>query len=207
VVVDKLDVGSIGNKASVLAELGILLAVELGESPLLGDDDLLPSRELEGSAAGGLHDVLGHVVLAADREDDLTNLHTSHDTVGLSEGTTHSSLETISSGAGKHFVDTDHVPWVHSHTHVEAFLGSHLNDVLVAANASCFESLAGQLFSLQRDKVEAEGEFISGSLLSAKVKDADLSIWHTTAITGLGVRPVLAVPVTSRRASSHGDSD
>lgn len=49
-----------------LAELAVLLAVELGESPLLGDDDLLLSGELEGSTAGGLNDVLGHVVLAAD---------------------------------------------------------------------------------------------------------------------------------------------
>jgi len=90
---------------------------------------------------------------------------------------------------------------------MEVFFGSHLHDVLVAANASSFESLAGQLFSLQRDEVHAEGELISGSPLSAKIKDADLSIWHTTAITGLGVWLVLAIPIASRRASSHGDSD
>jgi hypothetical protein len=54
VVVDQLAVGSVGNQASLLAESRVLLAVELGEAPLLGDDDLLLSGELEGSAAGGL---------------------------------------------------------------------------------------------------------------------------------------------------------
>jgi len=97
VVVDQLAVGSVGNQASLLAESRVLLAVELGEAPLLGDDDLLLSGELEGSAAGGLNDVLAHVVLAADREDDLSDLHTSNDSIGLSKSSTHSSLESISS--------------------------------------------------------------------------------------------------------------
>lgn len=106
----------------------------------------------------------------------------------------------ISTGAGKHLVDTDNVPWVHSHTHVEGILGSHLGNVFVAANATSFEGLAGQLLSLQRDKVHAEGELICGSLLTTKIKDTDLGVWHTTAITGLGVRPVLAIPVAPSRA-------
>jgi len=206
-VVDQAAVSTIGYEASLLAESRVLFTVELGESPLFGDHDLLLSGELEGSTASSLDDVLGHVVLAANGEDDLSNLHTGHDTVGLAKGTTHSSLEPISSSAGKHFVDADNVPWVNSYAHVEAFLSSHLNDVFVAANASCFESLAGNLLSLQRDEVNAEGELISGSPLSAKIKDADLSIRHTAAITGLGVWLVLAIPVASRGSSSHGDSD
>lgn len=106
----------------------------------------------------------------------------------------------ISTSARQHLVDADNVPWVDSHTHVEVILGSHLGNVLVAANTGCFEGLAGQLLSLQRDEVDAEGELICCGLLSAKVKDADLTIWHTTAIAGLGVRLVLAIPVASSRA-------
>jgi len=148
VVIDQADVGTIGDKATLLSVGSILLTVELGESPLLGHDNLLSSRELEGSTAGSLNDVLGHVVLATDREDDLSNLDTGNDTVGLSESTTHSSLESIGSGARKHLVDTDYVPWVHSHTHVEVFLGSHLDNVLVAANTGSFKGFRGQLLSL-----------------------------------------------------------
>ena len=57
--------------------------------------DLLSSRELEGCTTCGFNNVLGHVVLAADGEDDLSNLDTGHDTIRLSEGTTHSSLESV----------------------------------------------------------------------------------------------------------------
>lgn len=92
-VIDQADVATVRDEATLLAKGRILLTVELGESPLLGDDDLLSSRELEGSTASGLNNVLGDGVLATDGEDDLSNLHTGDDTVGLSEGTTHSSLK------------------------------------------------------------------------------------------------------------------
>jgi len=207
VVVDQADIGTIRDETTLLAERSILVTVEFGESPFLGDNNLLLSRELEGSTSGGLNNVLRYVVLATNGEDDLSNLDTSNNTVGLSEGTTHSSLKSISTSARKHFVDTDNVVWVNSHTHVEVFLGSHLCDVLVAANTGSFKSLAGQLFSLQRDKVDAERELISRGFLTTKIKDADLGVWHTTAVTRLRVRLVLAIPVASSRASSHGDSD
>jgi len=96
-VVNQAAVGTIGYDASFLAELCVLVTIELGESPLLGDHNLLSSRELEGSTAGSLKDVLGDVVLAADGEDDLSNLDTGHETIGLTKSTTHSSLESISS--------------------------------------------------------------------------------------------------------------
>lgn len=48
--------------------------------------------------------------------------------------------------------------------------------------------------------MKAEGELIRKSLLTTEVEDADLGVWHTTAVPRLGVRPVLAVPVAPRGA-------
>lgn len=103
----------------------------------------------------------------------------------------------ISSSARKHFVNAEYVPWVHSYTHVEGLFGSHLGNVLVAANTGSLECLAGDLFSLQGNEVDTEGELIRLSLLTTKIKDADLGVWHTTAITGLGIGLVLAIPIAS----------
>jgi len=78
---------------------------------------------------------------------------------------------------------------------VKIILSSHLGDILVAANPSSLEGLAGQLLALEGDEMSAEGELIDGGFLAAEVEDADLGIRHTTAVAGLGVWLVLTVAV------------
>lgn len=82
---------------------------------------------------------------------------------------------------------------------MEGILSSHLGNVFVSGNTGSFEGLRADLLSLQGDQMEAEGELISKSFLPAKIIDTDLSVWHTTAITRLGVRSVFAISVTPRR--------
>ena len=65
-------------------------------------------------------------------------------------------------------VDTD--------THVERLLASHLDNVLVGANAGGLEGLAGELLVLVRDQVDAEGEVVDVRLLAAQVENADLAV-------------------------------
>ena len=54
---------------------------------------------------------------------------------------THTGLESISTGAGKHLVDADHMPWVDSNADVERFLTALGSHVLVGGNTGGFESL------------------------------------------------------------------
>jgi hypothetical protein len=63
-------------------------------------------------------------------------------------------------------VDTD--------TQVERVLTRGLGDVLVGTDTGSLESLRGDLLVLVAHKVGAEGEVIDGSLLAAKIVDADL---------------------------------
>ena len=57
---------------------------------------------------------------------------------------------------------------------VERILAGGLGDILVGADASGFEGFAGKLLVLIGDKVAAEGEFVDGSTLAAKVENANL---------------------------------
>lgn len=180
VVVDVLQVAAVLEDAVRLLGLGVLLAVHVGETPLLGDDDLLATSELVSRSAQGLEHNSLVAVTRSDREQDLANVDTSHGTVGLAVSATHTSLEPIGTSAGKHLVDTDHVEGVHTDTQVERVLTRGLGDVLVGTDTGSLESLRGDLLVLVADKVGAEGEVIDGSLLAAKIINADL--WTSSKV-------------------------
>ena len=202
----ELHVSTVLLKLALLAELNVLLAADGGETPVLGDDDLLAAGELVHGAAESL-DGGGTVrVTGADRQNDLADVHTGNGTLGLTEGTTHTGLKTIGTSARKHLVDTDDVERVHTDTEVETFLTSDLDKVprgrrisrcrsrvgmrqyvLVGANTGGFESLGGQLLVLVGDQVNTSGEVVHVGLLTTKIEDTDLRVGNTTVEPGLGV--------------------
>jgi len=59
-----------------------------------------------------------------------------------------SYLKPISSSAGKHLVDAQHMEGVHTHTQVKGILSSILGHVLVSSNASCLKCLTADLLLL-----------------------------------------------------------
>ena len=145
----------------LLLELEVILTVNVGETPLAGDDDLLATGELVTGTTESLLDDGGVLVLGTDRKDDLANVDTGDGTVRLAPGTTHTSLESrervavrrelykrktprernvpIGSGTRQHLVDTEDVEGVDTDPHVEGILSRGLGDILVGANTSCFE--------------------------------------------------------------------
>ena len=171
-----LDVATIGLKTASSAGSDVVLTGELGEAPLLGDDDLLATGELELGTTESLHDDSLVVVLGTDREDDLTNVNASSGTHGLTVGTTHSGLKSISTGAGQHLVDTQDVEGVETDTHVERILSRVLGDVLVGANTTSFEGLGRDLLLLIAEQVDAERELVNVSLLTTQIVDTDLGV-------------------------------
>lgn len=172
--------GKVLEVASVLEDpvgalgLLVLLAVHVGETPLLGDDDLLSASELVSRSSESLEDNSAVVVTGSDREEDLANVDTGNGVVGLAVSTTHTRLEPIGTSARKHLVDTDNVEGVDTDTQVERVLTRGLGDVLVGADTGSLKSLRGNLLVLVADKVGAEGEVVDGSLLTAKIVDTDL---------------------------------
>ena len=145
---EELDVGTVDTDGTSLALLDVLLAVEGSEAPLLRDDDLLATWELvlratEGLDSGGavceFRSATGPMtfnpasiltrVTGADGEEDLADVDTGDSAVGLTEGTTHSGLQSIGTSARQHLVDAHDVVWVGADTHVETFLSCNLDHV------------------------------------------------------------------------------
>lgn len=94
----ELNIGTVDLDASFLAELDVFVAAERGEAPVLADDDLLATGELvhgstEGFDGGGAVGVTG-----ADGQEDLADVDTGDDTVGLTESSTHTGLQSIGTG-------------------------------------------------------------------------------------------------------------
>ncbi len=186
-----LDSDAVRDDPSLLAALGILLAGELGEAPLVGSHDLLSASELVLSTTQSLDDVGGVVVLRADRDNHLTDGDTGSHLHGLTVRASHTGGQTIGSGAGKHLILTNDVERVSTDTDVVALLAGGLDEVLVARNTGGLEGAGRELLLLVRHKVSNEGEVVNVVLLVAAVVDTDLGVGDTTAVSGLDVGLIL----------------
>jgi hypothetical protein len=203
VVGQELDVGTIDLDAAGSLALQVLIAAERGEAPVLGDNDLLASRELVLGAAEGLKSEVTVGVTSADAHDDLADVDTGNSTVGLAPGTTHTSLQSIGTGARQHLVDADDVERMGADAEVETLLAGVLDEVLVGADTGGLEGLGAQLLILVGDKVDAEGEVVDVGTLAAKIEDADLGVGDTTVEARLRVRLILAVTVATSGTTRH----
>jgi hypothetical protein len=131
VVAQELNVGTVDLDLALLAKTDVLITAERSETPVLGNNDLLATRELVHRTAESLDGGRTVGVTSTDGHQDLTNVHTSHGAVGLAESTTHTGLETIGTGAGQHLVDTDDMVGVSTDTEMETFLSGDLDKVPV----------------------------------------------------------------------------
>lgn len=203
---EELNVGTIDTDATSSLLLEVLLTSERGETPVLGDNDLLSARELVLGSSESLKSnssvyckleirqwkgrclVIRTGITSADAHENLANVDTGNSAVGLSESTTHTSLQSIGTGARQHLVDTDDVEGVSTDSEVETLLTGVLDQVLVGANTGGLESLRAQLLILVGDEVDAEREVIDVGTLSAQVEDSNLGVGYTTVEARLGIR-------------------
>jgi len=140
-------VRTFGDDSSFSSVLLELLSGELGESPVLRDDDLLLSREFELGSSETFENSSSVLFFASDGEEDLSNSDTSSHTARLSEGSSHTGLKSISSGARKHFVNSENVVRVASDSQMERVFSADLGDVLVGADTGGLKSFGGDLLS------------------------------------------------------------
>jgi hypothetical protein len=198
-----LNAHTVGSELALAKETLVLGASEFGEAPLVRHVDLLTSGKLEFGAAQSLDQMRPVHVLATDRQQRLADHDTSHCAQRFAVGATHARLQTIGAGARQHLVDANDVERMHPNATVEVLFADVLHHVLVAADAGGLERLGTQLFILVGDQVHAQRELGAGGLLATQVEDADLRVWHTTAMARLDVWLVLTVSVTSCWTSTH----
>ena len=145
---DVLDGVSVRHDPAILAAADIDVTVELGESPLVGSHDFLPSRELELGTTKGLDHVVSVGVLGADRHDDLTDGDTGSHFHRLSVRSTHTGGQTIGTSARKHLVLTDDVERMGTGSDVVTLLSGGLGQVFVASNTGGLKGAGSKLLLL-----------------------------------------------------------
>jgi len=202
-----LHVGTIVEQAVLVHQLAIVGLDDIRKSPSVGDDDVLTTGELVRATTEGFLNVLLVTLLGTDGKDDLSDRATGNYTGGLTEGATHTSLQSIGTGARKHLVNTKNVVWVASDAEVKSFLGGSLSHVLVNDDTSGFESFRRELLVFTGNEVTAERELIRGSTLVADIVNLQLGVRDTTAVSRLDVWLVLTVSVASRGHLVSGEDE
>jgi hypothetical protein len=128
-VPQELNICTILQHTAFLLQLDVLLASEWCESPVLADNDLLATRELVHRSSKSLDGGSTVSITSSDGQENLANVDTSNRSVGLAPRSSHSSLQSIGTSARQHLVDSDDMVWVGTHTKVETFLASNLDEV------------------------------------------------------------------------------
>lgn len=194
---------TLGEDAPSSLVLQVILLGELREAPVLADVDLLSAGELELSSSESLNSHGSLIFSGSNRHKDLTNINASGNHGRLTESASHTSLKSISTSTRKHLVDSDNVVGMSSDSQVEEVLTGDLNHVLVASNTSSFQGLRGDLFVFIGNKVNSGGELVARSLLVTNVVDTKLGVRDTSAVSGLGIRLILAVAIAACWSSTH----
>lgn len=174
-----------------------------GESEFTGDENLLATWELELSSSEGFLSSSNLVWLGSDGHKDGSNVDTGSLAETLSIGVSHTGLESISTSAGKHLVDADHMPWVDSDSNMETKFTCVDLHVLVSGNTSSLKCLRGDLLLLIGNQMDAAREFVPVGLLLSSVIDSNLWVWHSTVETRLWIRLVFLISVATRWSSTH----
>ena len=197
------DIDTISDDLAILLESVVVGLVELGETELSGDEDLLTSWELELGSSQGFLSVGDVISVDSDGQEDLSDTDSGTLAETLSESTSHSLLESICTSAGKHLVDSNDVPWVDSDSHVEVLSTNVGGHVLVASNSGGLESFRSDLLLFVTNQMDACWEVVvSGSLLT-DIVDSQLWVWDTSVESGLWIWLIFLVSVAPRWSSTH----
>ena len=175
-----------------------------GETVFTGDENLLTAGELELGSTEGLLGMGNVLNLRSDGDEDGSDVDAGALAVSLSEGVAHTSLKSISTGAGEHLVDADNVPGVNSDSDMETLLTRVVLHVFVSSDTGGLQSFRGDLLLLVRDHMDAGGEKGVIGLLLSTVVHTELGVGDTTVEAGLRVWLVLLVSVATSWTATHG---
>jgi hypothetical protein len=142
-------------------------------------------------------------ILGSHGDQNLSNSDTGGDTDWLSVRVTHTGGETISSGARKHFIGSQHMEWVSLDADVVIILSNILDKMLIDRNTASFKRLGGDLLLLITNQVGYERKEIHSSLFGTDIKDPNLRLWDTTTVARLDVGFVLLVTVATGWTATH----
>jgi hypothetical protein len=202
-LLEDLDIATVTLDLSELGKSSEFRVNNGGESVFTGDEDVLSSRELTLGASEGFTSVGDVLGFDSEGDENLSNADSAGLKVSLTPSTSHTGLESISTGAGKHLVDADNVPGMRSDSHVEGFFTALGDQVLVSGNTGGFEGLGGELLLLSRNEMDASRESLPSELLHSTIVHTELGVGYTSVESRFGVRLVFLVSVALGGSASH----
>ena len=193
--VDNSAVDTIGLDLTFLEESVVISLNDLSETELSGSHNFLTTGVLGRSELKSGLGVRYLIEWASDREEALANSDSSRFTKNLTESTSHTLLESISTSAGKHLIDTNTMERMNSDSEMEV-LSTDVNEhVLVGSNSGGFKSFRSDLLLFVTNKMDASWEKSVSSLLLTAIVHSNLGVWDTSVESGFWIRLVLLVPV------------
>jgi len=139
---------TITQDTSLTLPLNIIISLVWSETPVTTSHNLLSTCKLVFGTAESLSCYSSMIVFATDGKQNLANADTSAGAVRFSVSATHTGLKSISTGTGKHFVDTENVVWVDTDAQVEEILSCKLCAILVSSDTGGFQGFRGDLLIL-----------------------------------------------------------
>ena len=194
---------TIVNNLSLLLGSIIVWSDEFGETKVSGQEDLLTAWELEFCSSQGFFGEFNMLSIYTHWHEDLTDCDSCRFTKSFTKSTSHSLLKSICSSTWKHFVDSNDVPWMDSHSHVEVFFSDVDSHVLVACNSWCFKSFWSNLFLFVANKMDTWVEYIMLGLLLTYFIDSQFWIRYTSIESWFRIRLILLISITPTWSSSH----
>jgi hypothetical protein len=175
----------------------------LTETIVNRDENLLSSWQLIGTSSESLEDIFHLILLNSDRDQLISDSDSGSLTIRLTIGLSHTRLKSICSGTGQHFVDSEYVPWVGSHSEVEFFFGHFSDEILIDGDSASFKSLRSDLFLLIRNQVDTIWERTPVSLLGTSVEESEFGVWAGSVVSALRISLSFDISITSEWSSTH----
>jgi len=198
-----LYIDTVFNQFSLFLQLHIFSLHEFSKTPFFRDNDSLFTREFVFSSSQCFHSMWNILLGATYRIQWLSNINSGAFFHWLTISLSHTSLESIGTSAGQHFVDTDNVPRMNSASHVEGVFTSFFGHIFVSSNTGSFQSTGRNLFFFPRNHVNRAWEFIAISFFSTDIIRTNLRVRASSAISRLGIWLVFHITIATSRSSSH----
>ena len=177
------DVVTLVNESLFLAESFDFCLSIISETELARNDDVLSAGKFVFASAESFESVLDVLLLDSDGGKNIADFNSASLGIGFTPCTSHTSLKTIRTSAGQHFVDSKGVPWVLADSEVETILGKLVGQMLIGGNTTGFKSFRGDLFTLVRNEMNTNREVVEGGLLESGVVESELGVGTGSVIT------------------------
>ena len=180
-----------------------LMMLVFRESIVDWDEHLLSSWKLVWTSSKSLKDIFDFILLNSDRNQLISNSDSGGFSIRLSISSSHTCLKSISTSAGQHFVDSEYVPWVSSHSEVEVIFWHFGDQIFIDGDSTSFKSFRWNLFLFIWDKMDAVREETPVSFLGTSVVKSELGVWARSVVSTLRIGLSFDISVTSEWSSTH----